>query len=117
GFFRPLHSGFIALGEAGGYQIIGRIKAVQPGKILANLNTAAMAVHIAKAADIHEDVEAKALASREGAQQLIVFAAMFGAQSDDLVPAAGGERFNFLTNLPISIMRVLVEQSGGEFDL
>jgi hypothetical protein len=41
-------------------------------EILHDLDAAAMAVHVAEAADVHENVEAELLARGEGAQQFVV---------------------------------------------
>ena len=51
---------------------------------LDELDAAAMAVHVAEAADVHEDVELEALAGGEGAGELVVAAAVFGAEGDYL---------------------------------
>ncbi len=48
-----------------------------------------MAVHVAEAADVHEDVEAEAVAGGEAAEKLVVAAAMFGAEGDDLAALVG----------------------------
>src|SRR5579883_1576311 len=47
---------------------------------LDELDAAAMAMHVAKASDVHQDVEAQPMAGREAAQQLIVTAAMLRAE-------------------------------------
>ncbi len=49
-------------------QSFGDLVTVGIGKRLQDLDAAAMAVHIAEAADIHQDVKAQALASGELAQ-------------------------------------------------
>ena len=57
-----LHGGVIALRRAGCVYFLGRIVSVGRGEILHNLYAATMAVHVAEAADIHQNVEAKLLA-------------------------------------------------------
>ena len=60
---------------------------MQIGERLQNLNAAAMAVHIAEATDIHQDVKAQSLPGGELAQQFIVSSALLRAEGDDLVAA------------------------------
>ncbi len=50
-----------------------------------------MAVHVAEAADVHEDVEPQGGAGVEGAEGFVVPAAMAQAQFDDLRDAGGGK--------------------------
>ncbi len=57
------------------------------GVRLHDLHTAAMAVHVAEAANVHQDVEAEALPGVEGARDFIEAPAMPHAQFDDLVRA------------------------------
>ena len=81
----------------------------------ADLDAAAVSVHVAEAADVHEDVEAELLAGAEGAQHFVVLAAMAQAEVDDFAavslpePAApavpGGKNVG-----------MLVEQRGCDFD-
>ena len=71
------------LGEGGLAGADGLVVAVEVGEGLEELDAAAVAVHVAEAADVHEDVEAEAVASGEGAQQLVVAAAVFGAEPDE----------------------------------
>src|ERR1700722_8603958 len=67
-------------GEGGLAGADGLVVAGGGGVGLEELDAAAMAVHVAEAADVHEDVEAKAVAGRETAEELVVTAAMFGAE-------------------------------------
>ncbi len=53
-----------------------RLEAVLGGEGLHDLHAAAMAVHVAEAADVHENVEAQGGSGVEGAQGLVVLAAM-----------------------------------------
>src|SRR5580704_16673685 len=61
--------------------------AVDMGERLQDLNAAAMAVHIAEATDVHQDVKAQSLPGRELAQQFIMPSALLRAEGDDLVAA------------------------------
>ena len=87
------------------------------GELLLNLNAAAVAVHVAEAADVHQDVEAELLAGAEGAQHLVMAAAMAQASIDDLAAACFADALDCLANLAIRIVAVLVQQRGGQFDL
>src|SRR5207244_10940438 len=63
-------------------------------KVLPDLNASAVAVHVAEATDVHENVEAELMPGAEGAKHFIVVAAVAGAESYDLAPhtlAAGRE--------------------------
>src|SRR5216683_2977292 len=60
-----------------------RVKAVDGRKVLHDLHAAAMPVHVAKAADIHQDVEPELLAGRKRTQHLIMLAAMTQSQFDN----------------------------------
>ena len=46
------------------------------GRFLSNLDAAAVPVHVAEAADVHKNVEAKLLTGAERAQHFIVLAAI-----------------------------------------
>ena len=60
---------------------------MQVGETLDRLHAAAMAMHIAEAADIHQDVEAQLVAGREGTRQLIMAAAVARAQQQQFLAA------------------------------
>ena len=62
----------------------GRLVAVERGEALDDLRAAAMAVHVAEAADVHEDVEAEGGSGMEGAERFVMLAAMAEAELDDL---------------------------------
>ena len=65
-----------------------------------------MAVHVAEAARVHEDVEAELLPSAEAAQHFVVLAAMTQAEINDLAPPAfarhlyRASRYAFTTSFP-----------------
>jgi hypothetical protein len=65
---------------------------VEGGEGLDDLRAAAMAVHVAEAADVHEDVEPEGGSGVEGAEGFVVAAAVAQAELDDLGDAGGGER-------------------------
>ena len=88
---------------------------MQPGEILSDLDAAAMAMHVAKTADIHQNVEAQSVAGIEGARQLIVLAAMPQAEIDEFLAPAGRKRGCAIANLAVGIMGVLIQQRGGQF--
>ena len=52
---------------------------------LLDLDAAAMTVHIAEAADVHQDVEAELLPGAEGAQHFVMAATMAQASVDDFL--------------------------------
>ena len=86
------------------------------GERLQDLDATAMAVHVAEAADIHEDIEAQALARGELAQQLVVAAAMTGADGDDLVAPCLFQRGDLAGDLAIGVMAGAVKQRRGQID-
>jgi hypothetical protein len=79
GLSGALHGGIVAGLLAGGLDLLRRVVAVGGGELLPDLHAAAVAVHVAEAAQVHEDIEAEALPGGEGAQQFVVLAAMPGA--------------------------------------
>src|SRR5216684_2461071 len=84
----------------------------------ANWSTAAaVAMHVAEAADIHQDVEAKLLPGAEGAQHFVMTAAVAESQVDDLAANDFARGFDRQANLAIRIVAVLVNQRGRQFDL
>jgi hypothetical protein len=80
---RALHRRFVIGADAGGFDFGRRIEAVDGREILHDLDAAAMAVHVAEAADVHENVEAELLAGGKRAQQFVVLPAMAQAKVDD----------------------------------
>ena len=83
---------FIRLAQVGVGDQLRHIVAMQIGETLDRLHAAAMAMHVAEAADIHENVEAQLVAGRKGARQLIMAAAMARAQQQQLLAARRIER-------------------------
>ena len=111
-----LHGCVVAVADSGVFHFAEHVVAVLGGESLHDLDAAAVAVHVAEAADVHEDVEAELLAGAERAQHFVVLAAMTQAQIDDLAPATFARDLHGLPNLPVGMMAVLVNQRGREFD-
>ena len=86
------------------------------GEPLSNLDAAAMAMHVAEAADVHQNVEAELLPGTESAQHLIMPAAMAQAQVNNLAPDCLSRRLHRLANLPVRIMAVLINQRRRQLD-
>src|SRR6185437_15161960 len=84
---------------------------------LQDLHAAPMTMHVAEAADIHQNVKAQRLAGCELAQQLIMTYAMMNAEVDDLRAARFAERANLPPNLPVGIMTGAVQQRAGNLHL
>ena len=61
-------------------------------ELLFDLNAAAVTMHVAKSADVHENVEAKCLAGGEETQQLVVLASMAHTESDNFFSTRRGNR-------------------------
>src|ERR1017187_10323046 len=104
------HGSFIVGADSGGLDFGRRVEAVDSREILHDLHAAPVAVHVAEAADIHEDVEAKLLAGGEGTRQLVVASAMAQAEGDDFAAARLARTFNRSTKLPVGVMTVAVEE-------
>ncbi len=75
-----------------------------------------MAVHVAEAADVHENVEAQGGAGVEGAEGFVVAAAVAQAQLDDLVDAGFGQSGDQVADLPVGVVAGGVEQRRGQLD-
>ncbi len=106
-------AGFGEGGLAGG---VGRVIAVERGEGLEELGAAAVAVHVAEAADVHEDIELEAGADVEGAEELVVAAAVLGAEGDEFGAAGGGQGGDLFAELAVGVVAVRVEKGCGEFD-
>src|SRR5260370_17805225 len=74
-------------------------------------------MHVAEAADVHENVKAKALAGVELAQQLVMPATMAQPEIDDLIALRGCETFHYLANLAIGVVASRIDQGGCQLDL
>ena len=86
------------------------------GESLFDLSDAAMAVHVAEAADVHEDVEAEGGTGVKDAEGLVVFAAVLQAEFDDFRNARGWKAGDYVAYLTIGVVAGPVDQGGGEFD-
>ena len=60
-----LHGSFVARLQAGSLDVGRRVIAMMAGESLLNLGAAAVAMHVAKAANIHKDVKLELLAGME----------------------------------------------------
>ncbi len=94
GIPRTLHRNLIALGQSCRIDLYRFVVSVRRGVVLHNLHAAAMAMHVAKAADVHQDVEAELLSGAEGARDFIVTPAMTQAHLDDLAALRLRQRAN-----------------------
>ena len=97
---------------AGGRGVV----AVEGGERLDDLDAAAVAVHVAKAADVHEDVKAECGSGVEGAQGFVVFAAMAEAKLDNFTHLSGSEAGDEVANLAVGVVADRVKQGGGQLD-
>src|SRR5208283_5529064 len=100
---RALHRRFVIGAHSAGLDFGWSVEAVSSREILHDLNAAAMAVHVAEAADVHENVEAELLSGGEGTQQFIVLAAMAQAEVDDFVALRRASRFDGPAKLTVGI--------------
>jgi len=91
--------------------------AMQGGEVLDDLRAAAMAMEIAEATNVHEDVKADGRAGMEGAEGFVVLAAVPQAQLDDFDAAGGGLAGEEVANLAVGVVAGGVEKGGGELDL
>ena len=81
---------------------------------LLNLRAAAVAMHVAKAAYVHQDVKLKLLPGVEAPQKLIMPAAMTHAQVNDFAALLRRERLHPLCNLPVRMMARRIHQRCGD---
>jgi hypothetical protein len=111
-----LHDGVVTSTHASRVYLFGDIVSVPGGKLLPDLNAAAVPVHIAKAAHIHQDVEAELLSGAKRAQHFVVLAAVPQSKINDLAPNTFSRTLDGLPNLSIRIMAVFIDQRGGELN-
>ena len=113
---RTLHNLIVIPPNSGSLQFIRRIVAMPRGKFLADLYAPAMPMHIAEAANIHQNVEAELLARAKCPLHLIVAPAMAQSHINNFVSDRFSRSLNRLANLAIRIMTVLVNQRCRQFD-
>src|SRR6478672_2881696 len=101
---RFLDRRFVARVQAGFLDIGRRVIAVMAREALLNLRAAAVAMHVAKAAYVHQDVKLKLLAGVEAAQKLIMPATIAQSQIDNFAALLCRERLHPLCDLPVRIM-------------
>src|SRR5581483_3186731 len=90
-----------------GLKLLRRIVAVSRGEGLPDLHAAAVAVHVAEASNIHQDIEAELLPGAIGAQYFIVPAAVPQTQIEDLPLQLRPHRFQLVANLPVGVVAML----------
>ena len=84
---------------------------------LQQLRAAAVPMHVAEAADVHQNVEAQAVRRGKGARQFVMFAAVLRGQRDDLRDAPLAQRGHGIAHLAEAVVRVWVQQRRGQVDL
>ncbi len=107
---RRLHRCPIPIPKTGILQKFRKVIPMQIRERLQYLRTLPVPMHIAKAANIHQNVEAQPLPCRELAQQLIMPPAMPQPQVDNLIPPRLRQRSNMVPNLPEGIMASPIKQ-------
>ena len=75
-----------------------------------------MAVHVAEAADIHEDVEPESCSGVESAKRLVVLAALPQPDFDNFQNRGVGETGQKVADLAVGVVAGGVEERGGELD-
>src|SRR5208283_2483982 len=103
------HGGFEAETHAGILHVEQHLVAVLGGESLHDLDAAAMTMHVAEAARVHEDVEAELLSGAEAAQHFVILTAMPQAEVDDLAPIPLARNLQRLPHLPVGKVAVFVE--------
>src|ERR1700689_3682027 len=111
-----LHRGIVAFSRSCCLQLFRKIVAVKRGEFLFELNTTAMAMHVAKAANIHQDIETESLSGVKGAQQFIMLAAMAQSEINDLAAPCFSGRSDCFAPLPVGVMAMLINERRREFD-
>src|SRR5450755_3591718 len=97
-----------------GFHLIRTIEPMTRGVFLHDLHTAPVAMHVAEPADVHENVEAELLSAAIRPRDLIEPAAMAQSQVHDLTAPRVGHARDYFANLPVRVMRILIQQRGGE---
>src|SRR3989442_7596356 len=85
-------------------------------KVLPDLNASAVAVHVAEATDVHENVEAELMPGAERPKHFIVLAAMAEAEIYDFAADNLACSRDCLSNLPVGIMTIFVDQRRRQLD-
>src|SRR5207248_10548156 len=104
----------VAVGNSCRVYFLRCVISVLRRKVLPDLNASAVAVHVAEATDVHENVEAELMPGAEGPKHFIVLAAMAEAEIYDLAADNFACGRNGLANLAIRIMTVFVDESRSE---
>ena len=77
-------------------------------KSLLDLNAAAMPVHVAKSANVHQNVKPELLPCPKRAQHFVMLSAMAHAGIDYFAPLGLACAFDRSANLPVRVMTVLI---------
>src|SRR5581483_4321621 len=109
-----LHELVVVISLSRGIDFVGDVVTVPGSESLPDLNAAAMTVHIAKSADVHEDVEAELLTSAKWPEDLIVLAAVPKAEFNDLLPSIRARGLHCLADLTVRIITVFVQKRGRQ---
>src|ERR1700735_676376 len=80
---------------------------------LQELNASAVTVHVAEAADVHEDVETETMTSAEGAEEFVVATAVLGPQRDEFGELSGVQGSDVAAKLPVRVVTVRIEDGSG----
>ena len=119
-----LHRGFIrdleaCLGEGGLAGAHRLVVAMDVGEVLDELHAAAVAMHVAEAADVHKDVEAKSVAGVEGAEKLVEPSAVGRANLEQLIAPHLAERAHGTAHLGKhdELLRAFHSGHGFRFDI
>src|SRR5207244_11997720 len=102
----------VAVGNSCRVYFLRCVISVLRRKVLPDLNASAVAVHVAEATDVHENVEAELMPGAEGPKHFIVLAAMAEAEIYDLAADNFACGRNGLATLAIRITTVVVAESG-----
>ena len=86
------------------------------GEVLDDLRAAAMAVEVAEAADVHENVEAQRGAGMKGAERFVVPAAVLQAELDDFGVRAAGRPATRVAELAVGVAADGIKERRGELD-
>src|ERR1035437_7557565 len=101
---RAPHHGIVAGGQSRRGNLQWLVIAVGSRVALHDLHAAAVAMHIAEAADVHQNVEAELLTGTVGARNLVVTAAMAQTEIDHLAALRFRKSLYNLANLQIRVI-------------
>ena len=85
-------------------------------KSICSLVVLTLTCAVAESANVHQNVEAKALPGAEGSQQFVMASPMAQPEVDDLVAQFLSASFHGAANLSVRIVAVLIKQRRCQFD-